>query len=63
MAAAFASLPVKVLWRLFSKEIPDAAAMTALRLANNTKVMHQPSTLPAHNLRLCLLEELQMLLS
>ena len=38
MAAAFARLPCKVLWRLTAKEVPDQAAMAALNLANNTKV-------------------------
>lgn len=38
MAAAFASLPCKVLWRLTAKEMPDQAAIAALNLANNTRV-------------------------
>ena len=38
MAAAFARLPCKVLWRLTAKEVPDQAAIAALNLANNTKV-------------------------
>lgn len=37
MAAVFASLPCKVLWRLSKKEIPDAAAVAELGLGNNTK--------------------------
>ena len=36
MAAAFAKLPCKVLWRLTSAEIPDASA--SFRLGSNTKV-------------------------
>ena len=36
MAAAFAKLPCKVLWRLTSSEIPDASA--PFRLGRNTKV-------------------------
>ena len=36
MAAAFAKLPCKVLWRLTSSEIPDASA--PFRLGSNTKV-------------------------
>ena len=36
MAAAFAELPCKVLWRLTSSEIPDASA--SFRLGRNTKV-------------------------
>ena len=43
MAAAFAKLPCKVLWRLTSSEMPDASA--SFRLGNNTKV-HTPATLP-----------------
>lgn len=38
MAEALAKLPVKVLWRLSPQEIPDRAAIDALRLGNNTKV-------------------------
>ena len=38
MAAAFATLPCKVLWRLTAKEIPDASAIADLKLSNNTKV-------------------------
>ena len=38
MAAAFATLPCKVLWRLTPKEIPDASAIAELKLSNNTKV-------------------------
>ena len=38
MAAAFAELPVHVLWRLSAKEVPDEAALAALSLGNNTKV-------------------------
>ena len=37
MAAAFARLPCKVLWRLTPKEVPDQAALAQLRLGNNTK--------------------------
>ncbi len=39
MAAAFAALPSKVLWRLTAKEVPDGAAMAALELGNNTQVL------------------------
>ena len=38
MAAALSKLPVRVLWRLTPKEIPDKAAVEALNLGNNTKV-------------------------
>lgn len=38
MAAAFAQLPCKVLWRLTPSEVPDGAAIAALHLGNNTKV-------------------------
>ena len=38
MAEALAKLPVRVLWRLSPQEIPDKAAIEALRLGNNTKV-------------------------
>ncbi len=38
MAEALAQLPVRVLWRLSPQEIPDRAAIEALRLGNNTKV-------------------------
>ena len=38
MAAAFTELPCKVLWRLTQKEVPDAVALAALNLGNNTQV-------------------------
>ena len=38
MAEALAKLPVRVLWRLSPQEIPDKAAIEALRLGSNTKV-------------------------
>ncbi len=38
MAAAFAKLPVRVLWRLSKAEIPDQSAIAKLHLGNNTKV-------------------------
>lgn len=38
MAAVFASLPCKVLWRLPRSDIPDAAAIAELALGNNTNV-------------------------
>jgi hypothetical protein len=38
MAAVFASLPCKVLWRLTPREVPDQAAIARLGLGNNTKV-------------------------
>ena len=41
MAAVFASLPCKVLWRLTQKEVPDEAALARLSLGNNTKVRAQ----------------------
>ena len=44
MAAAFAALPCKVLWRLTPKEVPDEAAIAALGLGNNTQVIFQHST-------------------
>jgi hypothetical protein len=37
MAAVFARLPCKVLWRLSPSEVPDQAALAQLRLGNNTK--------------------------
>ena len=37
MAATFARLPCKVLWRLTLEEVPDEAAMAQLGLGNNTK--------------------------
>lgn len=37
MAAAFAALPARVLWRLSKSEVPDENALTALSLGNNTK--------------------------
>ncbi len=44
MAAAFAALRCKVLWRLTPKEVPDAAAVAALALGNNTQVLDQRTT-------------------
>ena len=38
MASAFSKLPCKVLWRLTLKEVPDAVALAALKLGNNTQV-------------------------
>ncbi|BDA49333.1 UDP-glucuronosyltransferase 2A1 [Coccomyxa sp. Obi] len=38
MAAAFAKLPARVLWRLSKSEVPNQNAITALNLGNNTKV-------------------------
>ncbi|EIE24827.1 UDP-Glycosyltransferase/glycogen phosphorylase [Coccomyxa subellipsoidea C-169] len=38
MAAAFAKLPVRVLWRLSKSEVPDESAIAELKLGNNTKV-------------------------
>ena len=38
LAAAFAELPVHVLWRLSDKEVPDQQAITDLGLGNNTNV-------------------------
>ena len=38
MAAAFARLPARVLWRLSHSEVPDEAALAELQLGNNTKV-------------------------
>ena len=46
MAAAFAALPCKVLWRLTRKEVPDEAALAALKLGNNTQVSLGPSPSP-----------------
>ena len=37
MAAAFAKLPVRVLWRLSKSELPDDNAITDLHLSDNTK--------------------------
>lgn len=39
MAAAFAALPCKVLWRLTPKEVPDEAAIASLGLGSNTQVL------------------------
>ena len=38
MAAVFAKLPCKVLWRLKPREVPDADAIAKLQLGNNTQV-------------------------
>lgn len=38
MAAAFAQLPARVLWRLSKSEVSDQSAIAALNLGNNTKV-------------------------
>ncbi len=38
MAAAFAKLPVRVLWRLSKSEVPDESAIAELNLGINTKV-------------------------
>ena len=38
MAADFAALPCKVLWRLTKKEVPDAAALKALNLSTSVQV-------------------------
>ncbi len=43
MAAAFAALPGKVLWRLSPEEVPDLAALVRLGIGRNTKV-----TAPEH---------------
>ena len=37
MAAAFAKLPSRVLWRLSKSELPDEHAIADLHLGNNTK--------------------------
>jgi hypothetical protein len=37
MAAAFAKLPMRVLWRLSKSELPDDNAITDLHLSDNTK--------------------------
>ncbi|CAK0786592.1 hypothetical protein CVIRNUC_009806 [Coccomyxa viridis] len=42
MAAAFATLPCKVLWRLTPKEVPDEAAVAALNLGPNTQAGRLP---------------------
>ncbi|CAL5226014.1 g8820 [Coccomyxa viridis] len=39
MAAAFATLPCKVLWRLTRKEVPGDAALATLKLGGNTQVV------------------------
>jgi hypothetical protein len=44
MAAVFARLPCKILWRLTQKEVPDQAALAQLRLGNNTKARALPSS-------------------
>ena len=38
MAAAFAQLPGRVLWRLSKSEVPDESAIAELNLGINTKV-------------------------
>ena len=38
MAAAFAKLPLKVLWKLSKSEVPDEAALADLKIGSNTKV-------------------------
>ena len=57
MSAAFARLPVRVLWRLSKSEVPDQDAIAALNLANNTKV--SPEMLPYNSI---LYSRLSMLL-
>ena len=47
MAAAFAKLPCKVLWRLTPKEVPDQAAIAALNLGANTQADPPPCPMPA----------------
>lgn len=39
MAAAFAAMPAKVLWRLSPSEVPDEAAIAKLGIGHNTKVL------------------------
>ena len=39
MAAAFAQLQVKVLWKLSESEVPDEAALVELKIGSNTKVV------------------------
>ncbi|BDA49332.1 UDP-glucuronosyltransferase 2A1 [Coccomyxa sp. Obi] len=39
MAATFAKLPLKVLWKLSKGEVPDEAALAELNLGSNTKVV------------------------
>ena len=51
MAAAFAQLPARVLWRLSNAEVPDDAALAELRLGNNTKA--GPVRLASQWLYLC----------
>ena len=46
MAAAFATLPCKVLWRLTPKEVPDQATVAALNLGTNTQAGHPPPPPP-----------------
>ena len=41
MAASFATLPAKVLWRLALSEVPDEAAIAELGIGSNTKVALQ----------------------
>ena len=52
MAAAFAKLPSRVLWRLSKSELPDENAIADLHLGNNTKAS-APLLLYRH---LCLLQ-------
>ncbi len=37
MGRAFSRLPVRVLWKLSKKDVPDQAALEALGLADNVK--------------------------
>ena len=39
MAAAFAKLPMKILWVLSKSEVPDEAALAELKVGSNTKVV------------------------
>ena len=43
MAASFAALPAKVLWRLALSEVPDEAAIAELGIGKNTKVAGYPA--------------------
>ena len=38
MAAAFGTMPVKVIWQLPESDLPDQAALRQLGTGNNTKV-------------------------
>ena len=58
MAAAFAKLPLKVLWKLSKSEVPDEAALADLKIGSNTKVqmLLPPGIQPPDMLFHCLIQ-------